>query len=465
MEELRQTGRFDGYTFAQRRDPCMSLFRKVMCLFTPTPAPSPCKTNVPVTISANPTGYPNSGLPETRGAAGHKASNAAHIIARTDNNFMKAIDADTLEPVGIARQAGLNPLLKGPLSATHARSDPVTGDVFNYNLDMGKDATYRIFKTSADTATTEILATISASDLPPAYMHSFFLSENFVILTIWSAHLMAGGLKVLWEKNVLDAIAPFDQSKTTRWFVVDRRNNRGVIAQFESPAAFCFHTINAYEQLDGNGDTGLICDFIEYDNLDILHTFYYENLRSSSPNAKPWPSKGHRYARYRLPIPSKSQDLTSLSLQQREEKCQLPTPSLIQRLNSLTDGVGDMPNINPKCLCKPYRYFWNGCMATSKSCFFGALTKVDTATGESVRWQVPGHTPGEAIFVPNPQGSKEDDGILLTIVLDGFQGTSYLLCLDASTMQELGRADCRGPLPFMFHGQHVKTNGDRPIDV
>lgn len=42
-------------------------------------------------------------------------------------------------------------------------------------------------------------------------------------------------------------------------------------------------------------------------------------------------------------------------------------------------------------------------------------------------------SPGEAIFLPDPEGKGEgeDEGILLSVVLDGVAGKSYLLVLDA----------------------------------
>ena len=62
----------------------------------------------------------------------------------------------------------------------------------------------------------------------------------------------------------------------------------------------------------------------------------------------------------------------------------------------------------------------------------------------------------EPIFVPNPDGEKEeDDGVLLCVVLDGVKGSSYLLCLDARTMEELGRAEAEFAVALGFHGLHV----------
>ena len=65
------------------------------------------------------------------------------------------------------------------------------------------------------------------------------------------------------------------------------------------------------------------------------------------------------------------------------------------------------------------------------------------------------HTPGEAIFVPDPDRNEEDGGFLLSVILDGEKGTSYLLCLDAENMQEVGRAEVGAAVGFGFHGCHV----------
>jgi len=49
--------------------------------------------------------------------------------------------------------------------------------------------------------------------------------------------------------------------------------------------------------------------------------------------------------------------------------------------------------------------------------------------------------------------------VLLIVVLDGFKGTSYLLCLDARDLKELRRVDCERVIGLGFHGAHVKAEG------
>jgi beta,beta-carotene 9',10'-dioxygenase len=61
------------------------------------------------------------------------------------------------------------------------------------------------------------------------------------------------------------------------------------------------------------------------------------------------------------------------------------------------------------------------------------------------------------VFVPAPQADHEDDGVLLSVVLDGRTGNSFLLVLDAASLQELARAEVPHQIPFGFHGQFAKA--------
>ena len=59
------------------------------------------------------------------------------------------------------------------------------------------------------------------------------------------------------------------------------------------------------------------------------------------------------------------------------------------------------------------------------------------------------------MFIRDPEGKEEDDAVCLSVVLDGTKGRFYLLCLDARTCEEVGRAEMEVVVPFGFHGSHV----------
>ena len=448
IDQIRETGSLDGFTFGQKRDPCQSYFKKVMSVFHPATRVDRVDSNIGVTLSIDPPGLSSSHIDDKEGQ-GH-ASGISTLWAKTDASHLKRIDPETLEPVGHAKQSVLHPDLKGAMSGAHAKSDPVTGDVFNYNLDLGRQPTYRVFRVNASTGTTDILATITNAEA--AYIHSLFLTENYVVLCVWNSYYAFGGAKILWEKNMLDSMLPFDPSKPNKWIVVDRRHERGVVGTYESPPFFAFHTINAWEERSAADPvhTDIVADLVAYDDLSVLSRFYYENLKSTAPGARAFTgNKGDAsrasLRRYRLAAMASAAGSTAKP-PQRAATLEWAAPKALS---------GELPTIDPGRATRPHRFVY-GVADRGRSSFFDGLVKYDCAAGAAVHWSAPGQSPGEPIFVPDPApGRTEDAGVLLSVVLDGRARASYLLCLDARDMTELGRAACSGPVGFGFHGAFV----------
>ncbi|KAJ7343371.1 carotenoid oxygenase [Mycena albidolilacea] len=434
IERVRKTGRLDGVTFGQKRDPCDTLFKKIKTTFEPVRARDPELVNVGVSISANVAGFPS----------GPKGN----LVTFTDATLLKTHDPETLAPLGVVDQSVLHPSLTGEISSAHPEFDPTTGDVFNYNLKLGPKPVYRVFCTSAATGKTSILAKLSGKDAKAAYLHSFFLTENFLVLCIWPAYFASGGSWVLWRRNILDALSDFDPSAVTKWYVIDRHHGNGVVAKFESSAMFAFHTVNAYETVGKDGRVDIVCDIQQHHNLDILKKFYYDSMVSNAPGAGKRalePVVGEDgMARYKLSgIPATGSGAAEEVL--KAERVFIMTPS----------ESGELPTINPAYHTKPHRYIY-GVGDRRQSSFHDTLLKMDTETQTSVAWNKPGHTPGEPIFVADPAKTGEDDGVVLSVVLDGASGRSYLLVLDAKNWVEVGRAEVPVAVGFGFHGAHVR---------
>jgi torulene dioxygenase len=436
LEMVRKTGRVDGYTFASKRDPCESFFKKVMGMFVTAPDTK----NVGVTLSINMPGSTTNA--DKSGINGH--TNSIYTLhAKTDASIVKKIDPETLEPQGVADQRSLHPELIGEYSAAHAKSDPKTGDIYNFNLKLGKKSVYRVFCTSASTGETTILATFENT---PAYIHSLFITENFIILCVWNSHVSWYGLSLLYHRNVLDAISPFDPNLKAKWFVIDRRNGKGIVATYESDPFFCFHTINAWEEPNStdSSKTDVVTELSMFENTDVIHRFYYDNLISSIPTPEYAGNK-------RLScLPMQAQFRLASIESGASSTTPMPAELLFQadKLDSM-----ELPTINPRYLTRRHRYSY-GCADRLKSSFMDGIVKFDNVTQKSIFWEEEGHTPGEAIFVADPEGKHEDDGVLLTVVLDGYVDKSYLLVLNAKDLKELGRAEMHGPMAFGFHGAY-----------
>ena len=61
--------------------------------------------------------------------------------------------------------------------------------------------------------------------------------------------------------------------------------------------------------------------------------------------------------------------------------------------------------------------------------------------------------PSEPIFVAKPNSKHEDEGIVLSVVLDAHAQKSFLLILDAKTFKEIGRAYAPHHIPFTIHSK------------
>lgn len=358
------------------------------------------------------------------------------------------IDEQTLEPIGVASQKTLHRLLKGPGSAAHSKSDTVTGDVFNYNLEFARNPIYRVFTVSADTGKTSVLASFTHT---AAYLHSLFLTEHYAVLCVWNSHYKGGGASVLYYQNMVDSLTYNDQARAS-WFVIDKTaGGNGLVATYDSDPFYAFHTINAYEEQDADGNTDVIADISAYENMDCLKRFYLDNLMSDSPAARPYCD------------PSNSSGRPSI---RRFRLRSIPKTPLTGKTHLLAESVWtaekslsvELPTINPAYITKPHRYVY-GVMDTGRSSFLDGLIKYDVSDHTAKLWSVHGHTSGEPIFIADPDSNEEDAGVILSVVLDGFEGKSYLLCLDARTMTEVGRAKVDGAVGFGFHGTYVSSVG------
>jgi torulene dioxygenase len=129
----------------------------------------------------------------------------------------------------------------------------------------------------------------------------------------------------------------------------------------------------------------------------------------------------------------------------------------------------ELPTVHPAKYYRKYRYCYGISIGGGPEVILSdEILKLDMdhpdvespeihANGSGQVWREEGCVPGEPIFVPRPGGTEEDDGIVLTIVLDSTLLQSKLVILDAKTMKEIARAEMKTVFPIGFHGTFVKS--------
>lgn len=130
-------------------------------------------------------------------------------------------------------------------------------------------------------------------------------------------------------------------------------------------------------------------------------------------------------------------------------------------VSTLASDALELPRINYGAHNgRAYRYAYGvGAADPGGGNFLDQLCKLDAATGQVRVWRADACYPGEPVFVAAPDGGAEDDGVLLSVVLDAAAGTSFLLVLEATSLRELARARAPHPIPFGFHGQFSRSGG------
>ena len=98
----------------------------------------------------------------------------------------------------------------------------------------------------------------------------------------------------------------------------------------------------------------------------------------------------------------------------------------------------EFSNINPAYYGRPYKYAY---MSQNVFALNGAVIKLNVDSGEIIRKELPdGLFPTEPIFVADPAGTEEDDGVILMSGVDGGRDSS-------SCTTPLTWRSCTGELP------------------
>lgn len=373
-------------------DPCRSLFARAMAVFDPQTTDS-AKVNI--------------------------ARVADHFLALAETPIQVEFDPHTLESVGVR---GWDHSSFGRMTTVHPHIDEQRGEAINLVTRFGAASSYcfRRLDTTAAWEDTTDLATRRVTE--PAYIHSFGMSQRHLVLAEYPLVVNPVSL-LLWLRPYIENFR-WKPRRGTRFHVFDRETGRHVHT-FTTEAFFAFHHVNAFE--DGQD---LVVDLVAYDDHSVIDAFYLHRLEDPDVQI---PTGLLR--RFRLPLADPSAPVTSQVL--CETGLELPSFDYA-RMNARAE----------------HRYVY-GIGVRSGRGFYDQLVKVDLDDGMSRTWHEPGCHPGEAVFVGRPGRTDEDDGVLLSVVLDARRGVSFLLVLDAATLTEVARAELPHAVLFGYHGQFI----------
>jgi carotenoid cleavage dioxygenase-like enzyme len=295
--------------------------------------------------------------------------------------------------------------LTGAFTA-HPKIDPVSGEMLFFGYQP-----FPPFLRYHVVAADGTLVHSADIDLPNAMMmHDFAVTEHYSLFLdspalFDASQLMSGGPMMRWAPEAgtrLGVLPRYGTGSDIRWFDLDNQ--------------YVVHFFNAWD----DGDT------IE--------------IRAPRFSAMPGAFDFEDPTGKETPFPWRwTVDLASGTV--RDEQTD--------------DRGGEFPRVNDDLATRPTRYLYN-CMARTWEFEFEfhGVVKYDTVTGAASEFFYgDSEVSGEHVFVPDPDGTAEDDGWLLSMVTDRASDTSDLAVLDARDVAAGPVARVRMPrrVPLGFH--------------
>lgn len=353
---------------------------------------------------------------------------AYHYSALTETPLPVEFDLKTAETIGAVEFQDNLPK-SGVFDSAHPVWDKRTGEKYNYMVDFGLRTNYIIYRYHPDKPCREVVAKIPA--YRPSYMHSFAMTEHYFILVEYP--LIVNPIDLLLMNKPFICNYYWKPERSTQFIIIDRRSGCIVRKIKDCEPFFAFHHVNAYEENDN-----ILLDIVTYPNPDIISSISEHGYVSNRIGDNSEVLNNTRLMRYRISLTEGSSE-KSLSSKQ------------------MFAGPFELPRINEKHSGYPYRYVYGADLRTlHKASDLRPLFKIDTKTNQKLIWQASGLLPGEPIFIPRPGARDEDEGVIVSVVLEEKENRpnkAFLIILDAKNMTELGRAYAPFAIPVGLHGQ------------
>lgn len=258
-----------------------------------------------------------------------------------------------------------------------------------------------------------------------SYMHAMGLSENYAI--IFADPLYINQWKILENVQPVESLEWFPSEKTDI-LVVNLETKE--VTEIPVEAKVHMHFVNAFEK---NGK--IIIDYITYPNFNFIRDLTMHALNNITNRNKIDPAS--RLVRYKINPKRKTVKVNNFTRRKKR-----------QFVNNM-----DFPTINEEYRHKKHCYIY-GVVLKSDNVHLAtmSLVKKDLCNGTDKHWSREDHFATEPTFVANPNATSEDDGVLLTVVLNGKKKKSYLAVFDGKTLKMIAKGYLSDHIPFTLHG-------------
>ncbi|TRW15262.1 carotenoid oxygenase family protein [Glacieibacterium frigidum] len=327
------------------------------------------------------------------------------------------LDPETLESEGVAPWVPLDGI------SAHPKVDEATGELMFFNY--SKHAPYMHYGVvdAAGKLTNYIPVPLPGPRLP----HDMIFSQNWSILN---------DLPVFWDQELLKNrnvhAVRLHEDVPARFALVPRHGRTEDIRWFEAAPTYVLHFLNAYEEGD-----------------EVVVDGYFQTNPTPKPLADAG-AHGHLMAY-----------LDQHSMETRLHRWRFNLADGTTKEERLDDRTVEFGMINQKFSGRKYRYVYST-LAKPGWFLFEGFVKHDLDTGEAIEVRLnQGRYASEAPFAPRIGATDEDDGYIVSFIIDENRGTSECILIDAKRFAD--GPVCRIALPHKISsGTHAHWV-DRPV--
>lgn len=392
---VTKEGTFNYVGFAC--DPCRTLFMRLMTFFFPSKTYPLQNANINVTKIAE------------------------QCVALYETPLPVRFDPKTLKTLGVFDFK--DDLVKNSCFES-AHPHCFFNETINYIVEYGLRSKYILYRILKGSNERQIIAEIPVEN--PSYMHSFAVTPHYIILVEFP--IVANSLSFLIKNLPFIKNYHWKPERGTRFCVVEIKTGE-IVFQEKTDPFFAFHHVNAFER-----GKSIALDIITYPDASIIdelahHSYMDLSTRSLLKGAENFPTVLKRFT--------------------------LSTDTKKITTEIIFDAVHELPFINSAYDGKSYRFVYAADVRKPNLADdVRKIYKIDVETKDILSWQEEQCYPGEPVFIPDPKSDQEDGGYLLVILMNLQTAKSFLLCLDAQNLQEVGRAEIPHQIPQGLHGQY-----------
>jgi beta,beta-carotene 9',10'-dioxygenase len=255
-------------------------------------------------------------------------------------------------------------------------------------------------------------------------------------------------LAALLHKSCNRDFMEYRAEMKNRFHVIEKDSGKVLKTEYISSEPFFFlHIVNCFEE-----GSEIVVDICAFPNANCIN-LNLDDFRNGNEGPIGDLAQARRYV---IPLmveaeKDSAEGVNLIKTVKTSASAVRNNKSIILHYECLTAQGIEVPVV--KNWGKKYKIFFGGGPRTVGP-YKSGICKFNTETKESVVFRLDDNDfLGEPLFVPNPDGNDEDDGILITCLTRAIEGHKCgIVFIDAKSMTEMARAEFNNFVPLAIHG-------------